>query len=252
MNDFLIGLQFLTRIRFVSQSEWTPESFGRSVKYFPAVGAVLGLILAGAALLSQNAAVALGVTLPPHATAALFVALPILLTGGLHTDGFMDTMDGIFSGRSKEKMLEIMKDSRVGANGVTAFALLLLCKWSLLLDLPPAHTAAALFVMPVVSRMAMVMGITLFPYARPEGIGKAFAVYAGGRALLIAMPLGVLFLLPCGMAAAASAAAVAIFTILFCRYVTKILGGLTGDVYGALTELSEVLSLLVFVAAARL
>lgn len=252
MHDFLIGLQFLTRIRFVSQTQWTPESFGRSVKFFPAVGAVLGLILAGAALLSQNAAAALGVTLPPHAAAALFVALPILLTGGLHTDGFMDTMDGIFSGRPKEKMLEIMKDSRVGANGVTAFALLILCKWSLLVDLPPAHTATALFVMPVVSRMAMVMGIALFPYARPEGIGKAFAEYAGGRTLPAAFLLGALFLLPCGTTAAISAAVAAVFALLFCRYVTKVLGGLTGDVYGALTELSEVLSLLVFVAAARL
>ena len=80
----------------------------------------------------------------------------------------MDTMDGIFSGRSKERMLEIMKDSRVGANGVMAFTLLMLMKWSLLMDLSPLLLPHALLVMPLLGRFAMTIGITSFPYARQQ------------------------------------------------------------------------------------
>lgn len=246
MNEFLVGLQFLTRIRFVTQTEWTAESFGKSVKYFPAIGAILGLILSGFSYLFYAALPHYGFALPAHITAALLLIFSILLTGGLTADGFMDTMDGVFSGRSRERMLEIMKDSRVGANGVMAFTLLVLCKWSLLLDLSNGNIAIALFAMPVISRMAMVIGITLFPYARPEGIGKAFAQYASKKTLWFAAMFTVVLLVPCGLIGAAAMLAVILFTAWFGRYITKALGGLTGDVYGALTELSELFVLLIF------
>lgn len=245
IQDFFTGLQFLTRFRLVKQTEWSPEGFGRSVRHFPLVGAALGAALAlcawGLLLLEQQ-----GVHMPPHPAAALLLLLSVALSGGLTCDGFMDTMDGVFSGRDRARMLEIMKDSRVGANGVMAFCLLMLCKWSLLLELGGAQLVTALFVMPMLSRTAMVAGITLFPYARPEGIGKAFAQYAGKKALCFALFWAALCLAPCGAQAWAAAVAVAVFTALFCRYVTAVLGGLTGDVYGALTELSELIVLAVF------
>lgn len=252
MNEFLVGLQFLTRIRFVSQSDWTAESFGKSVKYFPLVGAVLGAILAGCAYLFYSLLPSVGFVFPAHIAASLLLLLSVLLTGGLHCDGFMDTMDGVFSGRSRERMLEIMKDSRVGANGVMSFTLLALCKWSLLLDLSPAEAVTALFVTPLISRTAMVMGITLFPYARPEGMGKAFAQYADKRSLLVASFLAILFVVPSGLLAMCGMAFVAVFAAIFCRFITKVLGGLTGDVYGALTELSELLVLAIFAAGQQL
>lgn len=249
MNELLIGLQFLTRIRLVKQTEWSPENFGRSVKYFPIVGAVIGSILAGIAYLGMIYFPSVfGMHFPAHFGVVILLLLSILLTGGLHCDGFMDTMDGVFSGRSRERMLEIMKDSCVGANGVVAFAVLLLAKWSLLFDLKldANHLIIALFVMPIISRMAMVMGITLFPYARPEGIGKAFAQYANKKSLWIAAISTLLFVVPCGFSAIISMIGVGVFTPIFCRYITSVLGGLTGDVYGALTELSEILVLILF------
>jgi adenosylcobinamide-GDP ribazoletransferase len=246
MKNFITGLQFLTRIHIAKETEWSPESFGRSVKYFPIIGAILGSILL---LINQLFAEYLpfaGLYMPPHVLTSLLLIANILLAGGLTCDGFMDTMDGIFSGRSKERMLEIMKDSRVGANGVMAFTMLMIIKWSLLMDLSPLLLPTALLAMPLLGRFAMVIGITIFPYARPDGIGKAFAQYAGKYTLYISIALTLLILVPMGKQAMLSMAIVSICTMLFARYVTGILGGLTGDIYGALTELAEIIVLLVF------
>ncbi|GBG54837.1 adenosylcobinamide-GDP ribazoletransferase [Sporomusaceae bacterium FL31] len=246
MQDFITGLQFLTRIRIINQTEWLPEKFGRSVKYFPLVGAVLGIVLAFIAHLLQSLLPSAGIYVPPHVIAALMLALTIILSGGLQCDGFMDTMDGIFSGRSRERMLEIMKDSRVGANGVMSFCLLLFIKWSLFLDISPTNLPIALFVMPILGRFAMVVGITLFPYARPEGIGKAFAAFAGKKSLLIAFAFTLLLLLPSSDKAAICITVTLLAAYGIGKYVTRLLGGLTGDIYGALTEIIEILVLLVF------
>ena len=92
MHSFLIGLQFLTRIRLVCQTEWTAEDFGRSTRFFPLVGLVLGLCYALAAYV-------LLYTIGAHTlTSVLLMLLPLILTGGLHADGLMDTADGVFSG----------------------------------------------------------------------------------------------------------------------------------------------------------
>jgi adenosylcobinamide-GDP ribazoletransferase len=246
MKNFFIGLQFLTRIRLVTQTEWSLDSFGKSVKYFPLVGLVIGSILAIVAYFFIIYLPLHHILVPKHIISTVLLILSILITGGLHCDGFMDTMDGVFSGRARDTMLEIMKDSRVGANGVTAFIMLILCKWSLLLDILPENLVIALFIMPIISRLGMVMGITLFPYARPDGMGKAFAQYADKKSLMIAILSTFIFVVPLGAISIISMISVAIFTILFCKYITNVLGGLTGDVYGALTELSEVIVLVVF------
>ncbi len=246
MQDFITGLQFLTRIRIARQTEWSPESFGRSVKFFPLIGGILGMVLLACYHVMEGYLPLLGVYLPPHVLTTLLVMATIVLTGGLHCDGFMDTMDGIFSGRSRERMLEIMKDSRVGANGVVAFMLYILLKWSLLIDVSPVSLPTALFVMPVVARLAMVIGITTFPYARPEGIGKAFAQYADSRTLLIAAAFTLLLIVPLGKQAIICSIVGILFAMGFARYVTKLLGGLTGDVYGAITDLTELVVLLVY------
>ncbi|WP_425060753.1 Adenosylcobinamide-GDP ribazoletransferase [Sporomusa carbonis] len=240
MKDFFTGLQFLTRIRVIKQTEWSPESFGRSVKYFTLIGTVIGLILAGLNyVLSQF--------FPQHVLAAIIVVAEIVLTGGLHCDGLMDTADGVFSGRSRERMLEIMKDSRVGANGVVAFGILLLLKYSLIVDMTPTMLPAALVVMPVAGRMAMVISITSFPYARPDGMGKAFAQYAGRTTLVIAAVIALLIVASLGIQASVSAGAAVLMGVLAARYLTNVLGGLTGDTYGAVTELTELAALLIFV-----
>ncbi|MCE5287420.1 MAG: adenosylcobinamide-GDP ribazoletransferase, partial [Pelosinus sp.] len=222
LNDFITGLQFLTRLRLFQQNQWSAEGFGRSVKFFPMVGAIIGLLLTSFNFL-------LSVYLPQwirgsfeHVAAALLIIACIFITGGLHWDGFMDTMDGIFSGRSPERMLEIMKDSRVGANGVMAAGLLFLVKWSLFMDISPQKLVLALFVMPIIARFAMVVGITCFPYARPEGMGKAFKEYAGKSTLVFAAIFTfVILAFTMQLQVLAALALVMVFTAGFGGFVTR-------------------------------
>ena len=176
MNALITALQFLTRINISPNTIFSPEACGRSVKFFPLIGAIAGLILFSINYIADG-------RLPVNVLAAFLLAAEIILTGNLHCDGLMDTMDGLFSGRSRERALEIMKDSRVGANGVTAFGLCLLLKYSLLVNLITMD-GIVLFIMPVLGRFAMVIAITVFPYARNEGMGKAFADFAGKKALI--------------------------------------------------------------------
>ena len=250
MRAFFIGLQFLTRISVVRQDHWTAEDFGRSVKYFPLIGAVLGTIYAAFAYGFYLFLPARGIVLPPHVTAAILLILPPLLTGGLHCDGFMDTMDGVFSGRSRERMLEIMKDSCTGSNAVFCFVVLMFLEFAILLDMPQETVVPALFIMPVIARLMMVAGIACFPYARPDGLGKAFAEYAGRGTVMFAALCTAVFVFFAGRLAWISLAVCAAFTIFFANYVRKRLGGLTGDVYGAITTLNEGLVLFVFLAGA--
>lgn len=232
MRDFITGLQFLTTIRLWPETEWSAERFGRSVRYFPIIGAIIGIILAGAQQLILS-------WLPGHISAALLVIGGILLTGGLHCDGFMDTADGLLSGRSRERMLEIMKDSRVGANGVVAFVCLVLLKWSIFLDLSAAFLPIALFAAPIAGRVAMTTAITRFPYARPEGLGKGFAQYSATNDFLLAIISGLILVSLAGWIAVTGALLGIAAGLLFARSACRTLGGLTGDLYGAVTELTE-------------
>ncbi len=252
MRAFFIGLQFLTRISIVRQDAWTVEDFGHSVKFFPLVGAVLGVIYTGFIHATLVWLPGQGVALPPHFLTAFLLILPLLLTGGLFCDGFMDTMDGVFSGRSRERMLEIMKDSRVGSNAVFCFTALLLLEWGILLDMPPSVLLPAFFVRPVIALLMMAGGILLCPYARPEGMGKAFAEHAGRASLPFAAVTALLLVLPWGPLAWASLVVCSLFTSFFTGYVTNRLGGLTGDVYGAITTLNEGLVLLTFLVGAAI
>lgn len=252
MNEFLIGLQFLTRLSIVRQTVWTEESFGNSVKYFPLVGAVLGICYAALLFLLNF----LTDARLPIFTGAVGFFLTVVLTGGIHCDGLMDTADGIFSGRERAKMLEIMKDSRAGAFGVVALVTVAALQISATAELvknSPIVFCTAIFAAPIIGRLAMVFVIAFFPYARPEGIGKAFSKYATPKIFLVALAETILLLVPLiffGVeifcAAIISVAAAIIFARHFGKYVTLKIGGVTGDIYGAAEMLAEVLVLIIF------
>ncbi len=246
MKSFLIALQFLTRIKFVNQDTWMAEDFGRSTRAFPLVGLVLGLLqLLIAWLLLQT----LGMS---NTTIGFLLVLPIVLTGGLHCDGFMDTVDGVFSGRERAQKLEIMKDSRVGSYGVVAFVCLMLFNLSLLRDTPTHLLLPAVYLMPIAGRMAMTMVICFFPYARKEGMGKAFAEAADGRTFWIAFLTTLILLYPFGIVAYIALGIGLLFAFLLATYVKDVLGGLTGDVYGATELLTETVALMGILAGAQL
>ncbi|WP_235206798.1 adenosylcobinamide-GDP ribazoletransferase [Paenibacillus tyrfis] len=259
------AFQFLTRLPVPVNLDYNDALFRRSVVFYPFVGLVLGLITAAAGLLLTS-------VLPPLPGAALLLGIWVMLTGALHLDGLMDTADGILSHRSRERMLEIMKDSRVGAMGVIAAVLVLLLKWSLLTELLPAAAAGGqgtlwllLVLVPLWSRWYMVIAIACWPYARQagsgmggffRGVGAGHAAGSGLVALLLSLcvvaageafgglPLPfwhmvgiVVILLAVTMGAG----------VLMSVSIHRKLGGLTGDTYGAMNELLEAALLLVLV-----
>lgn len=248
MQAFLTGLQFLSRIRLVRQNDWSYERFSESVRYFPLVGATVGAVMAVVSYALFFALPAVGVEIPPIGAVAFLVAFWLYLGGGLTCDGFMDTMDGVFSGRDREKMLVIMKDSRVGANGVVGFVMLTLLKWSMLLSLPLHMVPTAFFLAAVLGKLSMVLSIVLFPYARPDGIGKMFQLCANRKTLIVALVCAAVCVLPFGVLGALCMAVAIGASLWLGRYVTRILGGLTGDVYGAINETIELVVLILLVA----
>ena len=122
MRDFITCLEFLTRLRFTNRTEWHDDDFSRSVPYFPLVGLVMGLFMGGV-----NYALCYLHT-PDLMRAVMLVLAELIIIGALMYDGFMDTSDGVFSARNRERMLEIMKDSHVGSNAVIALVCLVLLK----------------------------------------------------------------------------------------------------------------------------
>jgi adenosylcobinamide-GDP ribazoletransferase len=158
----------------------------------------------------------------------------------------MDTVDGVFSGRERERQLEIMKDSRVGSFGVIALVCLMMLNWTAMRDIKLVLIMTAVFIMPIIGRMAMVMVIAFFPYARKEGMGKVFSDMADTETVIIAGITTILFVVPWGQAAVAALFIGLGFAWLLGHWLTKKLGGLTGDTYGAIETLTETVVLLVF------
>lgn len=253
------AFQFLTRILVPVQLSYTDELFRRSTVYYPAVGLIIGVLLAAAGWLLGPA----GLALPAAPAAVLVLGFWVAITGALHLDGLMDTADGLLSHRSREKMLDIMKDSRVGAMGVVAGVLLLLLKFSLLLSLVSAGGRALAFLVlaPVWSRAFAVWAIAGWPYAREgSGLGRLFSSATraeAAKATAWALVFGILALAAMQFpwpVALGWGAGMGIITgglgYWLARAMARKLGGLTGDTYGALIELLECAVLFAAVALA--
>lgn len=243
MNAFLIGLQFFTRIHLYGQKVWENEEFGKSVTYLPAIGFVIGACLSLIYFLLTPFHM-------PYFTAFILVAGEFIITGAMHADGLMDTCDGLFSGRSRERTLEIMKDSRIGSFGLIAFVFIVLFK-TFALAAADSSLYLILLAMPMIGRLNMCISICEYPYARPAGIGKAFAVYRQPHAVLIAFVTALvpaaffgmtwLFIMGTGLLAG----------LFVNRWVMEKIQGMTGDTYGCVCEVSEAFMAFVFVLLTR-
>jgi len=243
-NAFLTALQFLTRIP-VPCREMSFEEVARATGAFPLVGMLIGLMLVGGWWLLRW-------LFPPLLADALLLAFWIAITGGLHLDGFVDCCDGLLAARPPEARLEILRDTAVGAYGVVGVVAFLLIKFAALASLLMGVRWSALLLAPTLGRWAMVYAIACYPYARPSGMGRPFKEAVGRRELAWAtlMALAVALLGHSWVGFLAFCVAW-IFLVLFARWVMGRIPGLTGDVYGALCELVEVVVLLTFVAAGR-
>jgi adenosylcobinamide-GDP ribazoletransferase len=237
--DFLAAVQFLTRIP-LPPLPYSPDSLTRAVTFFPVVGLLVG-----------SAAALLHLLLASHfsrlVTALLIITFVVLLTGCFHEDGLADTADGFGGGRSREEVLVILKDSRIGSYGGAAVTLTLLARVLLLASLPLAHIPQYLITAHVLCRWTTLPLSYYLAPARAQkddggaGQGARIASLTTRRTLIA----GTLFSLAISILAlrahaAAAIAAALLVTLLSGLYYQRRIGGVTGDCFGATNQLAEV------------
>lgn len=243
MNPFP-AVTFLTIVPAPGRSRLGLEDVAKALWAFPLVGLGLGAAALGVRQAASQA-------LPEPATAALVVVALLALTGGMHLEGLADACDGLFGGRTREDRLAIMRDPRVGAYGVMGVVSVLGLKWAGVASLPGAIRFEALVLAPCLARAGLAICVAAFPYAREQGMGAPFRDGGARRALAA-----------CGIAAGASAAllgpgGLAVWALAtggalaLGAWASSRVGGLTGDLYGAITEVVEAAAFLGLAAAGR-
>lgn len=243
MISLLAAFQFLTTFPAVIKRAFTAQELGRAVGHFPLVGLALGSVL-------YVFGSGLGLIFPAQVVAIFILVAWLLLTRALHFDGFLDTCDGLFGGFTPERRLEIMRDSRVGAFGVAGGGLLLLAKYAAIMSLPHLF---GLLLAPVMGRWILSLAIFAYPYARDKGMGRDMKDNVHWLQVILATLVSILgawlFAGWMGLLAFASAG---ILLWLGAGFILRRIPGLTGDSYGALCELAELVVLLIFTTGVTL
>jgi len=239
MKSMVAAIQFLTIFGSGRRGEVTSDYLSRSLFYFPFIGLLIGGCLAGLNFVFSKYL--------NHSVVNLsIIILLVIFTGGLHLDGFADTVDGFYAGKNKEETLKIMEDSRIGTMGAIGLVILILLKFALLEGIPEAIKYKALFLMPLSSRWAMVVSGSLSKAAKTEGLGKFFCKPIRLRewlgATLFTLIVGFLILKTQSLPFILG---IFVFTLILTRYINRKIGGMTGDTFGAINELTEVFSLLI-------
>ena len=243
MKSLFAALKFLSILPVPSAWTGQGQELSDSVKFFPVVGLIIGVIIAGCSWL-------LGLVVPQMVVAAMAVILLAVITRGLHLDGLADTADGFWSVSDRQRTLEIMKDSYIGAMGVIAIACILLLKFACLSAMGSDVIWRGIFLMVLISRCMMTLPISLLPYARKEGgLGKLFyetrSAFSALWAILFVLAAGWFI---AGLAGIAAVVASVLVTMVFGYYCKWKIGGVTGDTIGATCEITEVVTALVMCA----
>jgi adenosylcobinamide-GDP ribazoletransferase len=242
MKNFLSALSFLTILPVGRYALPEERNLAGSMAFFPLVGFVIGLILSlGNYLFSFLFSHTL--------TLWLIIGLLALLTRGLHLDGFADTLDGLAAGGPKERILEVMRDSRSGGFAVIGLILLIGAKYLALDQIPGSSIYYSLILMAVMARNSMVLVCYRSPYARPEGgLAKPFSENLKPREMIISLASTfVIALILQRWKGLLLFVAICLFSLGYRFFFIKKLGGITGDVLGAANELSELLCLLLLI-----
>src|SRR5882724_3309193 len=248
---FLVAIQFLTRLPVPHLDGFQESWLSRSGRYFPLVGALVGSIGVGVWWLGS-------MCFPPAVAVGLMMSASLLLTGAFHEDGFADVCDGFGGGRTRDAVLSIMKDSRVGAYGAIGTAMMLGLKWSVLASHPRATFPAIVIGAHVASRWCAIGLIWRLQYVRTDADGKskALADNVGAADWWLSGVLGALALLPVfllvdsaveprlALALLAALTLSAASTLLAGTYFRIRIGGYTGDCLGAAQQLAELSFLL--------
>jgi adenosylcobinamide-GDP ribazoletransferase len=238
MLPFWIALQFLSSLPVRLPGMPEPAELGRSLLFYPAVGALFGLLLMGLNMLLDGTA--------PLLHAALLLSAWVLLSGALHLDGLADSADAWLGGfGDRERTLKIMKDPRSGPVAVVTLVLVLLLKFTAILALLDHHLAIGLLLAPLLARTAMLGLFLNTPYVRAGGLGQALADHLPRRAaqrVLLTSAVVCLFL---GGVAGLWTVIISVVCFFWLRHLmVRRLGGTTGDTAGAMLELLELAVLL--------
>ena len=235
---FLLALQFLTRVRLPIDVDYSAGAMRDSPRWYAAVGvvvgAVAGVIFWGAAALFSPALAALAA-----------VATGVILTGGLHEDGFADACDGLGGDRPRERVLEIMRDSRIGTYGVLGLGLMLAAKVAALAALPGLAVPFVLIAGHAGSRASMLWVRATADYVRDQGAGSSVAGGVDHRAMVTTAMTVVVALVPLVFVLPLSALVVGVAGLVAGHYAMRQrferrLGGYTGDCLGAVQQCSEI------------
>lgn len=238
---FFTALMFLTRIPIPGWVGHDPAWLNACTRYFPLVGVLVGLLIAGAYALLQ-------LVWPTPLALLLALVFGVLLTGAFHEDGFADFCDGFGGGWEREQVLSIMKDSRLGTYGAIGLMLLMAVKFSALLMLG-GTAIVALIVAHSWSRLVAVSAMCSLDYVRDEyGKAKPVATELGWGDLWLMLAYSSPLALLLGWRSLAVVAVLLLLRWGFLRYLQRRIGGYTGDCLGALQQLSEVVIYLVLLA----
>jgi len=239
---------FMTTIPIGSNIEASEEEFGKGLATAPLAGLVIGAILAFAAWV-------LGMFLPPAVLAVFLLVLYFLVTGGLHMDGLGDTFDGIFSGRSRERILEIMRDSRLGTNALLAVVSVVLLDTALLYSLKEKSLTIihgdrffllVLLLFPVAGRIGSLVSASVSDYARSgRGLGKSFIEYCSTAELVTGLIIYfVIFLIAGGVPGLVAGIIPPVSAFVTVKLFSSRIGGATGDILGGVCEINQTVFLL--------
>lgn len=236
MKGFLAAIQFLTIFPVPARYYAGEKELEQSVIYFPLVGLLLGILLTLLDFVLCH-------FLPPLPESMIIVIAMAGVSGFMHLDGLADTADGFFSARPRERILEIMRDSRIGAMGAVALVCAIGLKWAALASIPAPLRWSAILIMPLAGRCTQIFGMSMIPYARSGG-GMA-SVFTRGQQLssrLIALAMFAGFAwLALGTLGLSAFALVLVMVIWFSRWCKSKIGGFTGDTLGTACELAEII-----------
>jgi adenosylcobinamide-GDP ribazoletransferase len=230
MRGLHLAHTFLTTLPFPHVGEVADGEFRHASGFYPAVGWTLGALLCGVLWLTRG--------LPDGVAAALVLTAWLGLTGMLHFDGLVDSGDALLVAKSPQRRLEILSDVHVGAFGLAVGVMQLLLKWSTLAAL---EMWLPLLVAPVLARAALLIPMNLFPSARAESLGARSREGNWRVGFLIALP-AVVFASHLAVVAVVAALLVAWFAA------RRLNGGISGDIYGAIVEITEVAVLIAALA----
>ncbi|MBK5242888.1 adenosylcobinamide-GDP ribazoletransferase [Clostridium sp.] len=244
MKKFILMIQFFTRIPINMEIDIKDDDFAKGIVYFPIVGLLIAIVNVLTYLLFAKVSTGL---LP----VVMAVLANVLITGALHVDGLADTCDGIYSARKKERMLEIMKDSRLGTNGAVAILFDLILRITLLSSVSETNIIKVILITTIISK-TMVAVLAYISPKRKNGLGGLFVGKVSIKNILITLFIcGMSSFLIFGYMALVIIGLNVVLMIIFRNYILKRLGVISGDILGAANEVSEIFILVVVIIMQR-